>query len=55
MPLHVVAGCENRKFLSGGSAWMVYSEFVISTRDAFGEYQACNPCSGQVGDGMSFW
>lgn len=40
--------CENRKYLSGGSARMVYSEFVIATRDAYGEYQACNPCSGQA-------
>jgi len=40
--------CENRKYLSGGAAHMVYSEFVIATRDAFGDYQACNPCAGQA-------
>ena len=33
--------------LSGGAAHMVYSEFVITTRAAFGEYQPCNPCNGQ--------
>jgi hypothetical protein len=36
--------CQNRAFLSGGSAWMVYSGFVVVTRDAFGEYEPCNPC-----------
>eukprot|EP00040_Diaphanoeca_grandis_P040022 m.260964 g.260964 ORF g.260964 m.260964 type:complete len:572 (+) comp40978_c0_seq1:110-1825(+) len=40
--------CENRAYLSGGKSQMVYSEFVVTTRDAFGEYQPCNPCSGQA-------
>eukprot|EP00041_Stephanoeca_diplocostata_P029443 m.868504 g.868504 ORF g.868504 m.868504 type:complete len:568 (-) comp23563_c0_seq4:558-2261(-) len=39
--------CQNRKYLSGGSAWMVYRSFVMTSRAAFGEYEACNPCSGQ--------
>ena len=35
--------CANRKYLSGGSAKMVYTEFVVETHDRFGEYNACNP------------
>ena len=35
--------CQNRQYLSDGSAHMVYTEFVIESRDAYGEYQACNP------------
>lgn len=50
--------CQNRKFLSGGKAHMVYTEFVVQTRSgAFGDYAACNPdqktgvfgCEGQGG------
>lgn len=35
--------CQNRKYLSDGAAHMVYTEFVVESRDAYGEYQACNP------------
>eukprot|EP01047_Picozoa_sp_COSAG01_P098358 COSAG01_NODE_28553_length_658_cov_1.295170_1_plen_183_part_10 len=35
--------CANRKWLSGGTAWMVYREFVIEARLPFGNYQPCNP------------
>lgn len=38
--------CQNRAYLSGGSAWMVYSGFVVVTRDAFGECTLPKPCSG---------
>ena len=34
---------QNRKFLSGGAAHMVYTEFVVEARTAFGDYQPCNP------------
>lgn len=34
--------CANRHYLSGGSAHMVYTEFVVKTR-SFGDYAACNP------------
>jgi hypothetical protein len=37
--------CQNRQYLSDGAAHMVYTEFVVESRDAFGEYQACNPDS----------
>ena len=35
--------CANRKYLSGGAAKMVYTEFVVETDTRFGEYNACNP------------
>ena len=35
--------CQNRQYLSGGSAHMVYSNFHLDSRDAFGEYSPCNP------------
>jgi hypothetical protein len=35
--------CANMQYLSGGSAHMVYSEFVVSTKPHFGDYSACNP------------
>jgi len=35
--------CQNRKFLSDGAAHMVYTEFVIEARPAYGDYQPCNP------------
>lgn len=35
--------CNNRKWLSGGSAWMVYRKFVIEARLPFGSYSPCNP------------
>ena len=35
--------CGNRRYLSDGSAWMVYTEFVVQTRALFGDYSACNP------------
>jgi len=38
--------CQNRAYLSGGSAWMVYSGFKVVTRDVYGEYEPCNPCQG---------
>ena len=37
--------CENRAYLSGGRAKMVYSEFVVSTKPLYGNYAACNPCT----------
>lgn len=37
------ARCDNRKWLSGGAAWMVYREFVIEARQPFGAYSPCNP------------
>ena len=36
--------CENRAYLSDGTAHMVYTEFVVAVREhTFGEYAACNP------------
>lgn len=35
--------CANRQYLSDGAAHMVYTEFVVESRPAFGDYQACNP------------
>lgn len=35
--------CQNRKFLSDGAAHMVYTEFVVESRAAYGDYQPCNP------------
>jgi|EP01047_Picozoa_sp_COSAG01_P066203 hypothetical protein len=35
--------CANRKWLSAGSAWMVYRKFTVEARLPFGEYQPCNP------------
>lgn len=32
---------------------MVYSGFVVVTRDAFGEYEPCNPCQGKMGHNNS--
>jgi hypothetical protein len=38
--------CENRGTLSGGTQWMVYTQYTVSTK-AFGEYAACNPCQSK--------
>eukprot|EP01062_Namystynia_karyoxenos_P030191 TRINITY_DN22572_c0_g1_i1.p1 TRINITY_DN22572_c0_g1~~TRINITY_DN22572_c0_g1_i1.p1 ORF type:complete len:550 (+),score=168.64 TRINITY_DN22572_c0_g1_i1:79-1650(+) len=35
--------CQNRQYLSGGTAHMVYTEFVVETQPRFGDYAACNP------------
>ena len=36
--------CANRKYLSGGSAHMVYRKFELQVRhDVFGDYAECNP------------
>ena len=35
--------CNNRKWLSGGNAWMVYRSFIIEARTPFGSYSPCNP------------
>ena len=35
--------CSNRKWLSGGTTWMVYREFDVSIRLPFGVYSPCNP------------
>ena len=36
--------CANRKYLSGGSAHMVYRKFELQVRDnLFGDYAPCNP------------
>ena len=35
--------CANRKWLSGGSAWMVYRSFEIEARLPLGVYARCNP------------
>ena len=45
--------CQNRKFLSGGHAHMVYSEFVVSVKDdRFGDCESRRsnfpPCSIQL-------
>ena len=32
--------CENRGHLSGGKQWMVYTEYTVNTKKAFGEYGA---------------
>jgi hypothetical protein len=32
--------CENRGHLSGGKQWMVYTEYTVTTKSAFGEYGA---------------
>ena len=32
--------CENRGHLSGGDQWMVYTEYTVTTKSAFGEYGA---------------
>ena len=35
--------CQNRQYLSGGAAHMVYSKFNLQSKNAFGDYAACNP------------
>eukprot|EP01060_Flectonema_neradi_P035187 TRINITY_DN63_c0_g1_i7.p1 TRINITY_DN63_c0_g1~~TRINITY_DN63_c0_g1_i7.p1 ORF type:complete len:531 (+),score=123.33 TRINITY_DN63_c0_g1_i7:59-1594(+) len=35
--------CQNRQYLSGGSAHMVYSSFNLESKAVFGDYAACNP------------
>ena len=35
--------CGNRKWLSGGTAWMVYRKFTVDARLPLGEYARCNP------------
>eukprot|EP00754_Rhynchopus_humris_P032231 Rhum_TRINITY_DN15390_c0_g1::Rhum_TRINITY_DN15390_c0_g1_i10::g.154186::m.154186 len=36
--------CDNRQYLSGGTAHMVYSKFELEARDGLmGSYQMCNP------------
>lgn len=35
--------CRNRKWLSGGTAWMVYRSFEIDARLPLGVYARCNP------------
>ena len=35
--------CANRKWLSGGTAWMVYRSFEVDVRLPFGVYARCNP------------
>jgi len=35
--------CENRGHLSGGDQWMVYTEYTVTTKSAFGEYGARMP------------
>lgn len=36
--------CENRAYLSDGTAHMVYTEFIVAVREStYGEYAACNP------------
>jgi hypothetical protein len=35
--------CQNRQYLSGGSAHMVYSEFAVEADSRFGDYAPCNP------------
>lgn len=46
--------CENRGHLSGGKQWMVYTEYTVTTKAAFGEYAACNPCSNAEFNGSSY-
>ena len=46
--------CENRVHLSGGAQWMVYTEYTVTTKSAFGEYAPCNPCSNAVFNGSSY-
>jgi hypothetical protein len=51
--------CANRKWLSGGTAWMVYRKFEVQARLPMGEYARCNPsrdtgkfsCSSSSGGG----
>jgi hypothetical protein len=51
--------CANRKWLSGGTSWMVYRSFNVDVRLPFGEYARCNPdqqtgefrCSSSSGGG----
>jgi hypothetical protein len=53
--------CANRKWLSGGNAWMVYRSFQVDVRLPIGEYARCNPdpqtgefqCSSSGGGGGS--
>lgn len=35
--------CANRKWLSGGSTWMLYRLFSVEVRQPFGVYTPCNP------------
>eukprot|EP01065_Artemidia_motanka_P034293 TRINITY_DN4158_c0_g1_i1.p1 TRINITY_DN4158_c0_g1~~TRINITY_DN4158_c0_g1_i1.p1 ORF type:complete len:530 (+),score=122.62 TRINITY_DN4158_c0_g1_i1:55-1644(+) len=35
--------CQNRQYLSGGSAKMVYTQFTVNAEPRFGDYAACNP------------
>lgn len=46
--------CENRGHLSGGKQWMVYTEYTVTTKAAFGEYTPCNPCSNADFNGSSY-
>ena len=38
--------CQNRKTLSDGKHWMVYTEYDVEV-EIFGEYLPCNPCQWQ--------
>ena len=40
---HMSLWCNNRKWLSGGKAWMVYRKFIIEAQQLFGRYSPCNP------------
>ena len=40
-----VLWCQNRRDLSGSGNPMGYTEYTVSTRPAFGDYAACNPCT----------
>ena len=40
---HMSLWCNNRKWLSGGQAWMVYRKFTIEAKKPFGDYSPCNP------------
>lgn len=59
---HMSLWCNNRKWLSGGTAWMVYRKFVIEAKEPFGQYSPCNPSPdtgvfscGEHGGGSSGW
>ena len=40
---HMSLWCNNRKWLSGGKAWVVYRKFIIEAKQPFGRYSPCNP------------
>ena len=60
---HMSLWCNNRKWLSGGTAWMVYRKFTIEAKQPFGEYSPCNPdpvtgvfsCGHYGGGGSNNW